>query len=281
VSDWRQIGVWPVAQACARDQRRGRYLRASNAHPGKMLPELARTVIRSYSRPGDLVFDPMSGIGTTLVEAIHLGRSAIGLELEPRWASLAAANILHAEAQGAKGIAIALQADARRLWRGFLAQYEKAFALILTSPPYGRWTHGHVRLAGARVEHFDHRYSNNSDNLAHLPACPGPSPRQDFDSALAEILAGCRRLLGPNGRLVLTARPYRRGEALIDLPGQIIGLAAEVGLQLERRHAALLCGLRGRDIVPRPSFFQLQRLRSGVVPRMLLIAHEDVLVFRK
>ena len=76
--------VWPVAQQTARTQRRGRYLPASTAHPGKMLPELARQAIRAYSNVGELVLDPMCGIGTTLVEAVHLGRRAIGVELEPR-----------------------------------------------------------------------------------------------------------------------------------------------------------------------------------------------------
>jgi hypothetical protein len=33
--------------------------------------------------------------------------------------------------------------------------------------------------------------------------------------------------------------------------------------------------------VPRASFFQLQKQRSGAIPRMLLIGHEDVLVFIK
>src|SRR5205814_6152362 len=91
------LSVWPVAQQLAREQRRRRYLPESNAHPGKMLPALAREAIRRYTRPGELVLDPMCGIGTTLVEAAHLGRQAIGVELEPRWAALAAANIRHAE----------------------------------------------------------------------------------------------------------------------------------------------------------------------------------------
>jgi modification methylase len=38
----------------------------------------------SWWPPGDLVADPMCGIGATLVEAIHLGRDAIGVEYEPR-----------------------------------------------------------------------------------------------------------------------------------------------------------------------------------------------------
>jgi modification methylase len=66
-----------------------------------MLPELARRAISAYSDPGDLVVDPMCGIGTTLVEAIHLGRNALGIALERRWASLATANLAHAREQGA------------------------------------------------------------------------------------------------------------------------------------------------------------------------------------
>ena len=44
--------------------------------------------IARYTAPGDLVADPMCGIGTTLVEAVHQGRNALGIEYEPRWAAV-------------------------------------------------------------------------------------------------------------------------------------------------------------------------------------------------
>jgi hypothetical protein len=81
------IAVWPCAQTTSQWQRHGRYPPESNRHPGKMLPALARRAIDAYSDPGDLILDPMCGIGTMLVEAIHTGRRAVGVELEPRWAS--------------------------------------------------------------------------------------------------------------------------------------------------------------------------------------------------
>jgi modification methylase len=86
------LSVWPAAQQTAPAQRAGRYLPESTAHPAKMLPAIARHAIAAYTQPGELVVDPMCGIGTTLVEAAHLGRDAIGVEYEPRWAELARAN---------------------------------------------------------------------------------------------------------------------------------------------------------------------------------------------
>lgn len=271
--------VWPVAEQPARIQRRGRYLPESTAHPGKMLPELARRAITAYTDPGDVVVDPMCGIGTTLVEAAHLGRRAIGVELEPRWAKLAVRNARLAERQGAAEEARALRGDARELGSSLLNDVAGEVALILTSPPYGPSTHGQVRLAPDGVQNFDVHYSHNPKNLAHLPPKRAARTRPAFATALAEILAGCRTLLRPGGRLVVTARPYRRHGALVDLPGELVVLARFAGFELEARHVALLCGLRADQLVPRASFFQMQKVRSGVFPRMLLIAHEDVLVF--
>ncbi|WP_420884838.1 TRM11 family SAM-dependent methyltransferase [Actinomadura geliboluensis] len=70
-----------------------------------MLPAIAATVISAFTRPGDLVVDPMCGIGTTLVEAIHLGRDAAGVEYEPDFVHLALGNLQHARSQGATGTA--------------------------------------------------------------------------------------------------------------------------------------------------------------------------------
>ena len=58
-----------------------------------VLGGIDQRAIATYTKPGDLVLDPMAGIGSTLVEAVHLGRDAIGVEYEPQWADLGRANI--------------------------------------------------------------------------------------------------------------------------------------------------------------------------------------------
>lgn len=43
-------------------------------------PQLPRFFIERLTRPGDIVYDPFMGRGTTLLEAAHLGRRAYGPE---------------------------------------------------------------------------------------------------------------------------------------------------------------------------------------------------------
>jgi modification methylase len=271
------LSVWPTAQRPAAAQRAGRYLPASTAHPAKMLPAIARHAITAYSQPGDLVLDPMCGIGTTLVEAVHLGRHAVGVELEPRWADLARANITHARTQGATGTATVVTGDARQLPSLLDPGLVGQVALVLTSPPYGSSIHGQVTARpGQGVAKYDNTYSPNPGNLGRVT-------QPALLDALGHILAGCHTLLRPGGLLVLTARPYRHRERLVDLPGQLTQLAEPAGLMLYERNAALLVGLRRDRLVPRPSFFQLDRVRKARARGLPLriIAHEDVLVFRR
>src|SRR3954451_1774074 len=93
VSGSRSGSVWVTGQQTPAVQRRGRYVPESMAHPAKMLPAVAAHAIATYTRPGELVLDPMCGIGTTLTEALHQDRRAVGVEYELRWAELARANI--------------------------------------------------------------------------------------------------------------------------------------------------------------------------------------------
>jgi hypothetical protein len=51
--------------------------------------------------------------------------------------------------------------------------------------------------------------------------------------------------------VVMTVRPYWRPGELVDLPGRLARLGEQVGLVLYERNVALLCGLRGEDVVPR------------------------------
>jgi hypothetical protein len=269
--------VWAIAQTSSRAQRTGRYLPAAMAHPGKMLPALARTAIATYTAPGNLVLDPMCGIGTTLIEAVHAGRDAVGVEYEPHWAALARDGISHAVDSGAGGHAAVATGDARHSAALLGADVTGRVQLLLTSPPYGASTHGHVH-AGAgmgKVRKLDHRYSRDTANLAHRPL-------HELLDGFTGILRACLPLLAPGATVVLTTRPYRWQGQLVDLPGAALHAAASVGLEPVGRYVALLAGIRGGRLVPRASFFQLANTRTARAAGIPLQvpAHEDVLVLR-
>ncbi|MFG1710848.1 TRM11 family SAM-dependent methyltransferase [Nonomuraea sp. M3C6] len=271
--------VWATGQQPSRVQRKGRYVPESMRHPGKMLPSIAARVIETYTGPGELVVDPMCGIGTTLVEAAHLGRHAAGVEYEERWARLAVANLSHAKKRGASGFGRVVAGDSRHIAR-LLPDLVGRAALVLTSPPYGAATHGHIRstrdTGEPGVRKWNQRYSADRANLAHQRL---PQLLEGF----GRILAGCVGLLRQGGVAAITVRPYRvRGE-LIDLPGHVHHLAEEAGLVFVDRIVCLLCGLDDGHLLNRTSFFQLHEARKGWARGLPIhaIAHEDLLVLRK
>jgi len=290
------LAVWPCAQKTSQWQRHGRYLPDSNRHPAKMLPALARRAIETYSDPGDLVVDPMCGIGTTLVEAADLGRRAIGVELEPRWAGLAAANLDHVHGSGrARSRAKVIEGDARHLPRllstrggrllnggGSVARIASgAVDLILTSPPYAceiadvsteNLISGHGPLR--RVDTSN--YSADRRNLGHARGGA-------YLDAMAEIYAACAAVLKPGGFLVCVTKDLRADGALRNLSGETIALCEDTGLLYWQRIVGLLATIRDGELVMRPSFWQMlyTRRRRALGDRTHVVAHEDVLVLRK
>ena len=185
------LSVWATAQQTARTQRAGRYVEISGHHPAKMLPAIAQRAILSYTKPGDLVADPMCGIGSTLVEAVHLGRDAIGVEYEPKWADLARANVAYARTQGATGHGEVVCGDARHVTGVVDPAVRGLVALVLTSPPYGPSLHGRITARpGQGIAKAHDRYSTDPANLAHIGL-------DGLLEAMHTILAGCARVLRP------------------------------------------------------------------------------------
>ncbi|MFC9973844.1 TRM11 family SAM-dependent methyltransferase [Spirillospora sp. NPDC127200] len=274
--------VWTTGQRPSRTQRTGRYTPESMRHPGKMLPSIAAQVIEAFTRPGELVVDPMCGIGTTLVEAIHRGRDAIGVEYESEFTQLALGNLLLAKKQDATGTVKLCRGDGAAIATLFGDRRGQA-ALVLTSPPYGASTHGQVRSArdngGGKIQKAHFRYAPSGSGRGNL-AYRGLG---ELLEGFGRILTGSAELLAPFGVVAVTVRPFRVNGELVDLPGMVAQTAEQAGLVLVDRFAALLAGVRDGGLVNRASFFQLvetRRARERGVPACAS-AHEDLLVFQR
>lgn len=66
--------------------------------PAKFPPQLPQFFIEHLSDAEDVVLDPMLGSGTTLVEAMRLGRRVIGCDIDPLARMIAAAKLAPIEA---------------------------------------------------------------------------------------------------------------------------------------------------------------------------------------
>ena len=285
--------VWVTGQSTSTVQRRGRYVPDTTAHPAKMLPAVAAHAIRHYTRPGEIVLDPMCGVGTTLVEALDAGRPALGVEYEPHWVAITRANIDHTHHR-LRALRTAptdptvradelppgrvWQGDARRLDTVLPRRLRGQVALVVTSPPYGPSTHGRVVGGpGVPVVKYHHRYGNTLDrgNLANIG-------HHRLLAGFTTILRGLVPFLRPGGHVAITVRPWREHSELIDLPAQIIACGVNAGLIPVERCVALLARLGNDRIIARGSFFQrdfIRKQRETGLP-LHLIVHEDVIVLR-
>ena len=163
-------------------------------------------VIRTYSAPGDLVFDPFAGFGTTLIRAVRLGRRAGGIELLPERAAQ-----IRALAPGASVVA----GDARRILPMLASSSEHrqeneprpVVDLVLTSPPYMAATEG------------------EADPLEAYERGGGDYRR--YLAELGGVAAECARLVVPGGHVVWNVGDIRHAGALTPLIADCAELLAE------------------------------------------------------
>jgi hypothetical protein len=281
------LSVWATMQRSPAEQRRDWYLPESSWHPDLTTPALAARIITTYSLPGEIVADPMAGIGTTLVEAVRCDRRAVGIEIEPHWAAIARDNLALARHRGAKGYGLSLDGDGRYLHQHTASGWRGAVALVAFTPP---------RLpAGADREPLG---PGKRQPWARRPRIDPTGARMTHDyaatdtDALHDILACAMRILRPGGVLAITARPWRdAGGAMVDLPGDIIATARGVGFGFTKRHVTLQVAIRDGQLIEHraeseamstseTSGHATSRAAHDTLPDCVP-AFEDVLVFRR
>lgn len=65
-------------------------LAAPTGHPTPKPVKMFSSFVERFTNPGDLVFDPFAGGGTTLLAARNMGRRVIGVELDEKYCELIA-----------------------------------------------------------------------------------------------------------------------------------------------------------------------------------------------
>jgi site-specific DNA-methyltransferase (cytosine-N4-specific) len=110
------------------------HLHTLHPYPAKFIPQIPRKVIEAWTKKGDVVYDPFSGCGTTLLEASLLGRPSIGTDNN-------SVGILVSQAKTAKYKASDLQRlhEFGELVKNELASAKPDARLIPTNPNFLYW----------------------------------------------------------------------------------------------------------------------------------------------
>lgn len=168
---------------------------------------LAEHFIQQYSLPGDVVFDPFAGYGTTLYVAERLNRIAYGVELDKRRVEYARTLLKYPDHL--------IHGDARHLGEYALPRFD----FSLTSPPY----------------------MNKNDREDPFTAYTQPGKGYaTYLQDLQQIYVQMRQLMKPGSRLMIEAANLKVNNEVTTLAwdianvvGQVLAFEGEIILEWE------------------------------------------------
>ncbi len=149
----------------------GRLPDALHPHDVRYADELVATFLQESTKPGDLVFDPFAGFGTTLIVAEDLGRRALGIEFDSERAAYIRSRL--------RDKAAIIHGDARDLAVHKLPPAD----FLMTSPPFMGRGDGEDPLQSYSVQGEGYEaYLEGMDRIAaQLPGILKPGARAVFE----------------------------------------------------------------------------------------------------
>ncbi len=215
--------------------------------------EQMRPFVRQFSQPGDIVFDPFCGFGTTLLAAALEGRNGLGFEIDPARAVLARERLLR------HGIAMPVI-------DGTLPQ-------TLVPKKISAHTSAHAAQ--------DHRQDTPQSitlcltNVPYFGCCPdaaGPQEQlyrastfADYLQRLREVFYAVRHALSEGGYCIVMVQNITLGERVLPLAWEVARILESLFVACEER---VLC-YPPRELAQSNDATRTDR------------SHEYALVFRK
>jgi DNA modification methylase len=101
VTEWQQLAspVWMDINQMDVLQARACRDEEDEKHICPLQLDLIEACLKLWSAPGDLVFDPFTGIGSSAFQAVLMGRKAVGIELKESYYIQAVKNCKKAESE--------------------------------------------------------------------------------------------------------------------------------------------------------------------------------------
>ncbi|HPD13730.1 MAG TPA: DNA methyltransferase [Planctomycetota bacterium] len=227
---------------------------------GNKPPQLMQHLIEFFTKPGQSVLDPFAGVGGTLLGASLAGRTAAGIELNPRWVEI------YRQVCETEGIEPqeTLVGDCLEVLPG-LAASGRTFDFIATDPPYSIALEKTMCDGTYDIQHrktdFD-KYSDDAADFRNLATFA------EFYDAIERAFALTFPLLREGGYLAVIIRDSYQG-------GRYIPATYEIAQRIERGGYVM----KGIKVW----YATGARVRPYGYPNAYIpnIVHQNIAIFRK
>lgn len=247
------------------------YVNEAFDHPAKMHPEIAQWIIRRYSKKGELILDPMAGIGTTVVESIILGRHAVGIEIQKNWADIIKESCKkqkHSDLfmPGQYGV-VNGDSTLDSAFSSF-SRHDVKIDATITSPPYGIVMQGggfatEQRRGGLRT--YDHNDGDNPKNIGNFRY-----GTKSYENSMSTIYKNVLNYTKMYGTMVILTKNFYHKSKYIKLWEYHQKLAESVGWNFLERFEFNL-----------PYITHWQKINRDKYPDRIVVDWEDLIVLKK
>lgn len=197
-------------------------------HPAKFPETLAQEFIEFFTKPGEVVLDPMAGTGSALVAALRAGRNSFGVELNPRYAEIGQTVIEQEKidlAEASDDLTCKLiVADASRIIEVASIHQIPMVDYVITSPPYWNMLHAY----GAETQRkrrnsttLDVYYSDDPADLGNI------EDYQEFLARLVEIYRQLKPIIRPGAYLTIIVKNIKKGGKIYPLAWDLARILGE------------------------------------------------------
>jgi len=253
-------------QTFARDHHLRRHLgfaEASFEHKAKLNLNWLAWLLHEHTAPGSVILDPMAGIGSILLAALNQHPTLAG-DVEGYWSRLLNRNALRIQR---RHLLVAPMLTAR--WNAArLPLPDASLDTIVTSPPYfdlfSNWNRKQANyLDGRHIGPSGLAYGDHLRQIGNIHVY------DDYLRAMRAVYLECRRVLRPDGKLILILGNKVRERRIVPVTEDTQALVVANGFELLAVHE--------RETIPS----RWRRIHGQQDDDYPVIAVETALVFQK
>lgn len=190
-------------------------------HPAMFPIALAEKLIKIYTKKdGEVILDPFSGVGSTIIAAKNLNKKGIGVELNSNFCEISKQRLSQSTLIDSKFESKIICEDSRKL-SNFIEK--ESVDLCINSPPY--WD-----ILNQKRTVDDRKIGNYSDSEIDVGNI---EDYKKFLEELKRVYTEVYKVLKPNKRCCVVVMDIRKKDKFYPLHMDITKIMEEIGFELE------------------------------------------------